>query len=281
MSPNSVNGSQDLTPGRDRVRDKRAAEDEMQRIVGSSTLKMKLLEHRLVARYGGLSQNTLVSVIMPTWNRARVIQRAIESVLTQSYRNFELIVSDDGSTDGTRDLIETKYGAVPSVSCNYNEHRGVSYARNSALERSRGEILAYLDSDNEWCANYLMVMVHSLNNSPDKACAYCGVRVINEDQQTRFTRLVAYDRLSLISRNYIDLNVFMHRRSLFCRHGGFGHNLEPLEDWDLILRYTREKSPLVVDCCLANYYISRQENQQTVVCDAASSYRKIRALHQA
>jgi len=139
--------------------------------------------------------------------------------------------------------------------------------------------VAYLDSDNQWGVNYLMVMVNSLEDSPDKDCAYCAIRVINEIHQAQFTRLVDYDRAALLERNYIDMNIFMHRISLFQQYGGFSHDLEPLEDWELILRYTQGNPPLIVKCCLANYFISRQLNHQSLVCDSDPSFRKIRARY--
>lgn len=251
----------------------------LQRIAHSSTLKMKRRESQLVDCYQQRNQGKLVSIIMPTWNRVKVIKRAIDSVMNQSYRNFELIVSDDGSTDGTGDFIRSEYGNSSRLTFIHNKHRGVSYTRNSALDKSNGQLIAYLDSDNQWGANYLMVMVNALEDSPGKSCAYCGLRLINEIQGTKFTRLASYDRTSLIERNYIDMNIFIHSRDLFDRNCGFAHNLEPLEDWELILRYTQDNSPLVVECCLANYYISRQLNHQSLICEADSSYRKIQALY--
>lgn len=250
-----------------------------QRLEQSSTFRMKRRESLLVESYRQREQKKLVSVIMPTWNRARVIQRAIDSVLNQSYRNYELIISDDGSTDGTCDFIRSKYGNVSRLFLIGNAHRGVCRARNSALAKAAGQLMAYLDSDNEWDPNYLMVMANALEDSPEKSCAYCGLRIVNENNGSQFTRLIGYNRSRLVERNYIDMNIFIHRRDLYQKYGGFVPNLEPLEDWELILRYTREKSPLVVECCLAKYHISRELNHQSLVCEAGSSYRKIRELY--
>lgn len=252
----------------------------LQRLAQSATLKMKRREAELVERYRQRKQTMLVSVIMPTWNRRQIIKRAVDSVMSQSYGNFELIVSDDGSTDGTEEFIRREYGNSPCLIYIRGNHRGVSHARNSALDRARGQLVAYLDSDNQWNPNYLMVMANALTDAPGKTSAYCGLRLINEIQGTKFTRLSGYDRAALIERNFIDMNIFMHDRELRQRYGGFAHDLEPLEDWELILRYTRDVPPLVVECCLANYYINRQLNHQTLICDADSSYKKIRALYQ-
>jgi glycosyltransferase involved in cell wall biosynthesis len=89
----------------------------------------------------------LVSVIIPTYNRCSVLGRAIRSVLSQTYRDFELIVVDDGSQDSTSELLAQFDGKLTAV---YQENRGVSSARNLGIKRSQGELLAFLDSDDEW-----------------------------------------------------------------------------------------------------------------------------------
>lgn len=255
------------------------ADTLLHRIADSVTFKMKLREARLVESYRQREQGTLVSVILPTFNRAGVVKRAIDSVLRQSYRNFELIISDDGSTDGTCDLIRNEYGDIPRLALIRNAHRGASSARNGALQQARGQLMAYLDSDNQWGTHYLMVMANALLDSPGKSCAYCGLRIVNEDRGTQFTKLVDYDRSALVRQNYIDMNIFFHTRDLYQKHGGFDPNLDCLEDWELILRYTQDNSPLVVECCLAEYHISREFNHLSLLCEADSSYRKIRELY--
>jgi glycosyltransferase involved in cell wall biosynthesis len=261
---------------RERNEKKASVENDLQRIIQSPTFKMKQRELTLVEQYQKRKQNILVSIIMPTWNRKFIIKRAIDSVLAQSYQNFQLIISDDGSTDDTGGFINENYGSESRISYIYNKHRGVTYARNSALEIAKGQIVAYLDSDNQWAANYLLVMTNAMEDAHDKSTAYCGLRIINTIRQGRFTRLVTYDRKSLLQRNYIDMNIFMHRKNLFDRYGGFDHDAAPLEDWEFILRYTRDDSPLVVECCLANYYIAKSYNHHSLSKEMDSSYHRIR-----
>jgi len=99
------------------------------------------------------SVKPLVSVVMASWNRAAAIQVSIRSVLAQRYQNFELIISDDGSSDDTVSLIRHRFAAEIAggrIKLLCNPHRGVSAARNAGLEAAQGEIIAYLDSDNIW-----------------------------------------------------------------------------------------------------------------------------------
>ena len=95
----------------------------------------------------GKSTMPLVSIILPTYNRADTIRRAIRSVEAQTYTNWELIVIDDGSTDGTADQVA---GLDARVRIIRQGNQGTAGARNAGLKASRGEYLAFLDSDDEW-----------------------------------------------------------------------------------------------------------------------------------
>ncbi|HEX2092345.1 MAG TPA: glycosyltransferase [Longimicrobiaceae bacterium] len=98
----------------------------------------------------------LVSVILPVYNRAGCVERAIRSVLAQTYRPLELIVVDDGSTDGTREVVE-RFGA--SLTLLVQEHSGAYAARNLGLRHARGELIAFVDSDDAWLPDRLAVQV--------------------------------------------------------------------------------------------------------------------------
>jgi glycosyltransferase involved in cell wall biosynthesis len=92
----------------------------------------------------------LVSVVLPTFNRAKQLARALDSVLAQTYGQLEVLVVDDGSTDETSGVIEGRYHDEPRVVYLRQEHAGVARARNTALERARGDVIAFLDSDDEY-----------------------------------------------------------------------------------------------------------------------------------
>ena len=96
-----------------------------------------------------------ISVIIPTFNRVSLLGRAIDSVLKQSLRDFELLVVDDGSTDGTQDFIQEKYIQESRLKYFKISHRGVSGARNFGIRKSLGNWIALLDSDDEWLPHRL------------------------------------------------------------------------------------------------------------------------------
>ncbi|ATE64032.1 glycosyltransferase [Rhizorhabdus dicambivorans] len=183
------------------------------------------------------ADETLISVIMPAWNRADRIAAAIRSVLAQSHAKFELLVVDDGSSDGTAE-IAAAFASDPRVKVILGSHGGVSAARNLGLEAATGEIVAYLDSDNSWKSWFLDVMALFMV-SEGLDCAYSGIALRDELNQLTGYRGDDFDWEACLAENYIDLNAFCHRRALTGELGLFDTNLRRMVDWDLILRYAK------------------------------------------
>jgi len=216
-----------------------------------------------------VSHSPKISVIMPSYNRRNVIVTAIQSVLNQTYQNFELIVVDDGSYDLTSEVVEKNFpNDVSLIKMPYN--KGVSAARNVGLKAATGDFIAYLDTDNQWDPEYLSIMVAAFSEHPDAQTAYSGQEIwqaagaANEFEQ-RTIRCCPFNRGALEVKNFIDLNVFMHKRELFDIHGGFREDMTRLVDWELILRYTREIAPVFIPCLLNIYNIGKVENQITAI----------------
>ncbi len=197
-----------------------------------------LLEYAAQAPAPVPAKTPLVSIMMPTWNREDVIERAIESVLKQHYQNWELIVIDDGSADGTRSRLE-KCAADKRIHYIYQDHRNSSAARNAGLATSKGEIVAYLDTDVVWFPGYLSNIVAAYVDDEDLDAVYTAQLVEDPDKQFSYVRCEEFDYDELCRDNFIDVNVFSHRRRLYEREGGFDKNLARLNDWDLVRRYTK------------------------------------------
>lgn len=231
--------------------------DNIDNLIQSRAFQMKVNELELVDRYSKRNHDIKVSIIMPTWNRASVIRRAIDSVLAQRYGNFELIISDDGSADTTEEVLQCHYAGDQRIRYLKNEHGGVSLARNIGLDSTTGQLIAYLDSDNAWSENYLLLMVNSFVDNPDMNTLYCGLKIIDTVSDRVFIRFGHYDRKNLLAMNYIDMNIFMHRRCLVEKLGGFDEGMSVLEDWDLIVRYTKDNPPRALECTLATYYFEK------------------------
>jgi len=109
------------------------------------------------------SENPLVSVIIPTYNRAWVLKEAIDSVLAQEFKDFELIVVDDGSTDNTGEILDSYEQDILVLR---QSNKGVSAARNRGIDAAEGRLIAFLDSDDLWLPRKLSSQVDFFNSNP-------------------------------------------------------------------------------------------------------------------
>jgi glycosyltransferase involved in cell wall biosynthesis len=181
-----------------------------------------------------------VSVIMPAYNAARFVRRAVESVRRQSFAGWELIAADDGSTDSTPAVLDELAVTDPRlVVLRRPRNRGVAAARNTALRAARGKIVAYLDADDEYYPDFLATVVRSAGRG--------DVLVFRYDQfderprSPSFGRLWTWDPAARRDRFPAE-NVFVplgvaHRRELLTRAGGFDESLIVDEDTDLWRRF--------------------------------------------
>lgn len=180
-----------------------------------------------------------VSVVMPAWNRQHLVERALRSVCLQSETRWECLVADDGSEDDTAAVVEAIAHEEPRIRLIRLEHHGAAAARNVALRQARGDVIAYLDSDNTYHPGYLAQVVAAFDGDADLMCCYAGQRVVGEGERPDWVRQNDFDWQRLLQGNFIDLNVFAHRRQVWEMLGGFDDSLRRLHDWDLILRYTQ------------------------------------------
>ena len=186
-----------------------------------------------------LSQEPLVSVVLPTRDCADVITDAVHSVMVQSYNNFELVIVDDGSDDDTSGVLAEFVHDPRVVHIRHPESRGVAAARNTGLERARGELVAYLDSDRTWRPDFLELMVtfmvsegHRVGYAMSELTERGGLR------GSRF-RGMPFSRGALMERNYIDSVALVHERTLLETVGNFDETLRRCVDWELFTRLAR------------------------------------------
>ncbi|MDO5852241.1 MAG: glycosyltransferase [Methanobacteriaceae archaeon] len=202
----------------------------------------------------------LVSIIMPVYNRVNLVQRSIDSVLNQTYNNIELIIVDDGSSDGTIQLLKNQDD--PRIKIKYHDHcQGASQARNTALNMVKGKYIMYLDSDNTWDERYVSCMVGAFNLLSDAEVLYSG-QIIYEGKDTtpKFIRFGALNKGLVKNNNYIDLNAFCHTKEVYDKLGGFDTSLKRFVDWDLILNYTTHATTYGIPTILSNYYYDIADN---------------------
>jgi len=180
-----------------------------------------------------------LSVIVPTHNRRNALKRALKSVDAQTLPAGEVIVIDDGSTDQTRAMLRSEF---PHIVYRSQQHRGVSAARNLGIRQSRGEWLAFLDSDDEWLPNKLEKQIAALQNEPhlkichtDEIWIRNGKRVNAMKKHAKKGGWIFEHCLPLCAMS--PSSIIIHR-SVFERVGLFDEKLPACEDYDLWLRIT-------------------------------------------
>lgn len=129
-----------------------------------------------------MSSSPLISIIIPMYNTSKYIKQTVESVLNQTYSNFEVIIVDDGSTDDGAEIVKALMLKDSRVKYFYQSNNGVSAARNNGIEHSNGEYLAFLDSDDLWLPNKLEKQMNRIIATGMDAC-YCGYQYFCEDSK--------------------------------------------------------------------------------------------------
>ncbi|MBP5405536.1 glycosyltransferase family 2 protein [bacterium] len=196
----------------------------------------------------------LVSVIIPTFNRANVIKRAVISVLNQTFTDFECIVVDDGSTDETDSVLSEFSGKIRAVK---KENRGVAAARNSGAELAEGNFIAFLDSDDEWKKEKLSRQISYMNESglrisqTDEIWVRNGKFVNKSRKYIRPSGDIFYKCLEVCA---VTPSSVMMERKLFYDYGGFDESFPVCEDFDLWLRMSpKEKFGLIDEPLIIKY----------------------------
>lgn len=229
----------------------------------SNFLFMELIADHLESIAQNLDKKPLISVIMPVYNRKEIVMHSIESVLSQSYPNFELIIVDDASTDGTQDILGKIDHEKVKVIC-HDENRFCAGARNTSLKEAKGEFISYLDSDNLFDKRYLAAVVGAFSILPDADAVYTAqykFETFNQDPSS--IMFGVFNKPLLYNSNYIDINSFTHRRSVYESIGGFNERYEALEDWDLMMRMVNNDYKIYSIPVLLSLYFLHASNRTT------------------
>ncbi len=205
----------------------------------------------------------LVSFIIPTYNRAYILPKAIASILAQTNSNWELIIVDDGSTDNTKKLVEAySDGRIKYV---FQGNKGPSAARNTGFKHAQGDWIAYLDSDNTISPNYVKEMVRAISDDPGALYALPkGTRMLELYKNGNLVKSIDdsrdfLDELNVkdvfLRKTHLDVNGFMHSRKIIEEGFFWNEELSRMEDWDFFMTIA-EKHPdsfLYVKKVLSHY----------------------------
>lgn len=186
---------------------------------------------------------TMFSVIMPTYNRGYIIEKAIQSVINQTYRNWELMIIDDGSTDNTCHIVSTiKDSRIRYI--RYETNEGANHARNIGIENASGEYLAFLDSDNQWHKDYLESQLSMLQKDATTVdvvfarCVICGFGGYSIFPNNLYTDFFSNESIlkHALYDSVFDMNVMCMKSMVWNQAGKFDEKLSKFQDWEFALR---------------------------------------------
>lgn len=209
------------------------------------------------------SNNPMVSVVIPTYNRADTVARAIRSVLTQTFEDWELVVVDDDSADDTEKVVAS-FGDSRIHYIRHEHNRGQSAAQNTGIQSSRGTYVAFLDSDDEWLPEKLAKVLDRFEASTnDVGLVYSGKKLVTEAGRMLKVRsptlqgdvckhLLEWDFIGSCSRVVV-------RRSILELVGGFDEQLVNCQDWDLWIRVSKVSRVAAVPDCLVIRYLGTDQ----------------------
>lgn len=199
-------------------------------------------------------QKELISVIIPVYNNEKFIKTAIASVFNQTYKKTEIIVVDDGSTDGTRDIVESLKGKVKVVS---QDNQGAAAARNLGAGLAQGYWIAFLDSDDTWLPEKLE---RQISETGKRDWSYTDTQFMgganNGLRDSQFTKKYEGNVLrKLVQGNFISTSTVMIKSSVFKEFGGFDVSLRSIQDWELWTRISEKHEITYIDEPLVHYRV--------------------------
>jgi glycosyltransferase involved in cell wall biosynthesis len=201
-------------------------------------------------------KNPIVSVIIPTYNYAQYLPDAIDSVLNQTYKDFEIIVVDDGSTDNTSDVI-LQYLSNPCLRYIRKENGGQASAKNRGIIESKGEFIAFLDADDIWFSNKLELQLQLFGKNPHTGVVYSRRIYIDPSGKPLRTNQPKLHRGSILNKlyvtNFVCFSSSIVRRVCFQRLGLFDEKLRFSEDYDFWIRVASSYRFEFVDLPLIYY----------------------------
>ena len=210
----------------------------------------------------------LVSVIIPTRNRSSLLERALKSVTAQTYKDWEIIIIDDASSDGTENAVSVfQNGIIRYI--RLSERKGGAVARNTGIKEAKGEFIAFLDDDDEWLPEKLEKQMNVILRDNSIALCYTGRQIKKEgnnffgfSKKYSFHLPASDDHFkSIMTDNFVGpSSSVLIKKEVLDSAGGFDENLPCYQDYELFIRILRNGKAYGINEGLVNYYIGREEH---------------------
>ena len=231
-----------------------------------------------------VENNPIVSVIMPTYNRPDMLKEALKSVFSQTYRDFEVIVVNDGGVD-VMETIDPLNNEGKIIYLHHKDNMGRSAARNTGLKAARGKYIAYLDDDDIYYPNHLEILVGFLENSDYNVAytdsyqtflAWSTDKYVTTGKQLTFSN--DFDRQELLINNFIPLLNVTHKKDVLDEVRLFDEDLNTHEDWDLLIRLSQKYDFHHIREITAEYRV-RNDRTNSTTSKRASFLRTLKLIH--
>jgi glycosyltransferase involved in cell wall biosynthesis len=222
-----------------------------------------------------------ITVIMPVFNRPRLAERAASSVLAQTFRDFELIIVDDGSTiDLLRECSSLQHSQVRYIR---QANRGPAAARNNGIDAARGQYISFLDSDDVLLPNNLACLHDRLASAPQAGVAYGWANIVDQrGDELQFTKPILEGRVfpHYLFQNSTPMGTLLMRRECFSSALRFDEQLPLFEDWELLLRLSFHYDFVAIQARVARIYLQDVQRSTSrpaidVGATARAAYRKL------
>jgi len=217
-----------------------------------------------------------VSIIIPTYNRERYIGDAIDCVLSQTYNNIELIIVDDGSTDKTKSIVFSYKKKHKDIKYIFQKNQGVAAARNNGMKRAKGELIAFLDSDDLWLTDKLQIQVEFLKSHKKIDFLFTDMLESQDDRITSLSwlkQMPYYNRLKAQKDKVIDIVEFLYhkncvptssviiRKKILKTTGYFNETLRISEDREFWIRACSK----VPSACITDSLVEKRDHSENLV----------------
>ncbi|MDD3417008.1 MAG: glycosyltransferase family A protein [Lachnospiraceae bacterium] len=206
----------------------------------------------------------MVSIVLPTYNRKQILGQSIKSVLTQTYKDFELLIVDDCSTDGTEEYIWKNFEDDRITYIRNEKNLGASGSRNQGILRAKGDYIAFIDSDTEWMPCKLEIQMAVFHQNPDLGMVYSSfIKIYNQESQlfppenieNKF--LSGHIFTSLLQMPLVDTPTMLIPAWILHETGMFNEKLLCLEDYELSLRIAQKyKLYMCKEPTIKSYFLS-------------------------
>ena len=222
-----------------------------------------------------------VSIIIPTYNRAHVIARSIESALHQTHQDIEILIIDDGSTDGTFDVVKQFFRHAQVRYLRHELNKGHQAARNTGIKNAGGDYVAFLDSDDTWFPQKIERQLDAISKKGADCVVLTGMWIIENGLKTKFLRKYnGYVYPELLADYGTAHGCMLVPRDWFRQIGFLDESITAFADWDLGISLSKLFEFLTIDEMCVNYYQDDPQSLQKNKLTQARDYSRIVEKHQ-